>query len=144
MARAHQSPNLDMLGDPSNESGEVKSYFERNNLKSPRLVSRAERLHKRQRQQEDTKADEVLEPLHFLSSLPEAWVDETEETLFDDTSTEPTSSKTQPPMADTEEESDLDRIVQQAKLGIDYPTLLREDLLYDSYYDKHAYPWSYA
>jgi hypothetical protein len=44
----------------------------------------------------------------------------------------------------TEGTSDLDLIIEEAKLGNDAVTRLRRDLLWSTYYDKHAYPFDYA
>jgi hypothetical protein len=41
-------------------------------------------------------------------------------------------------------QSDLDLIIEEAKLGNNALTRLRRDLLWATYYDKHAYPFDYA
>jgi len=40
--------------------------------------------------------------------------------------------------------SDVDLIIEEAKLGNDALSRLRRDLVGDAYYDKHAYPFDYA
>ena len=59
------------------------------------------------------------------------------------------SRKTRRRMQSTNETSqtnqtELDAIVEQAKLGEDANARLRNDLVWGAYYDRNSYPWEYA
>lgn len=93
--RDGSSPNLDMYVDQN-----AASYYERNGMNPPRLISRSAR-----RQLQTNNNGEGT---------------------------------------DNNSMSDLDLIVEEAKLGNDALTRLRRDLLGNDYYDKHVYPFDYA
>mmetsp|Transcript_19679 Transcript_19679/g.30001 ORF Transcript_19679/g.30001 Transcript_19679/m.30001 type:complete len:747 (+) Transcript_19679:202-2442(+) len=93
--RDGSSPNLNMYVDQSDAS-----YYERNDMNPPRLISRSAR-----RQLQSNNNGEGT---------------------------------------DKNSMSDLDLIVEEAKLGNDALTRLRRDLLRNDYYDKHVYPFDYA
>ena len=95
--RDGSSPNLDMYVNNDNSA----SYYERNSMNPPPLISRAKRR--------QLQSNNIGEGTDNKSSM-----------------------------------SDLDLIVEETKLGNDALTRLRRDLLWDSYYDKHAYPFDYA
>ena len=54
------------------------------------------------------------------------------------------SSSTTNTADDAATTSDLDIIIEEAKLVNDAISSLRRDLLWNTYYDKHAYPFDYA
>lgn len=95
--RDGSSPNLDMYVNNDNSA----SYYERNSMNPPPLISRAKRR--------QLQSNNIGEGTDNKSSM-----------------------------------SDLDLIVEETKLGNDALTRLRRDLLWESYYDKHAYPFDYA
>jgi len=35
----------------------------------------------------------------------------------------------------------LEEIIETSKLGLDSSSLLRNDLIFNGYYDRHSYPW---
>ena len=45
------------------------------------------------------------------------------------------------PIINSETNEELDEIIETSKLGLDSSSLLRNDLIFNGYYDRHSYPW---
>ena len=150
------SPNLDArYGDIVDEEAEFysKSFYERNGLRSPPLVSR--RPQGRMARELDGEAGDdgrdvstsVAVDTSVVGDVDlgvnENAVDAADELQDPDTSDEIDDSGGANIANGDLDEDELQLIIDAAKDGVDYPTLLRKDLLHSNY-DRHAYPWNYA
>jgi len=123
------SPNLDAIYDEAHGGGSrdtnnkdtfyLKSFYERNNMNTPPLTSRAERY----KQQQSTIKKQLRRVLQTqdngsnILTIPDS------------------------PIVNSETDEELDEIIETSKLGLDASSLLRNDLIFNGYYDRHSYPW---
>lgn len=125
------SPNLDAIYDEARNDGSrdinndnfySKSFYERHNMNTPPLISRAERYKQYKQQQRTIKQQSrrVLQTQDNGSNIL----------------TIPDS-----PIINSETNEELDEIIETSKLGLDASSLLRNDLIFNGYYDRHSYPW---
>ena len=160
------SPNLDMLydkdeyygsgdnheddsSDNDNKSDDDNNrnrnnakkltFYERNDMRVPPLISRAERglLEKEQEEEEE----------EVIRQQKERRVQVTNNDTADKTTTATTNvtaTVTATSSSNSSSSTTLETIIQTAKLGKDYPTLLRSHLIRTNKYDRHAYPWDYV
>ena len=127
------SPNLDAIYDEAHGGGSrdsnnkdtfySKSFYERHNMNTPPLISRAER-NKQQKSTIKQQSGRVLQTQDNGSNIL---------TIPDSPIVNPTTNE--------ENNTELDSIIETSKLGLDSSSLLRHDLIFNGYYDRHSYPW---
>ena len=134
------SPNLEADYPKEDNQNELefysKTFYERHGLLTPPLLSRRLKLEKQRLQQErimQGTQEEDVESNHQNVSI----------NGNDKTGDESTLNSTE------EETDELEQIIYSTKTGTDYPTLLRQDILFNNdpagnQYDRHAYPWEYV
>ena len=125
-------PIFDMYGDDGEGEG-GPTYFERYGLTPPPPVSRGGGSRKQQRRWRRAQAAEGTEP----PGGADEWTDDSLEDYANNEEGAP--------------DSELERIIRDAKRGEDANARLRYDLLWRHdgnfdkyYYDRHSYPWEYV
>jgi len=124
------SPNLDAIYDEAHGGGDTnnkendnglysKSFYERNNMNTPPLISRAERYKQQQStiKQQQRRVLQTQDNGSNILTIPDS------------------------PIINSETNEELEEIIETSKLGLDSSSLLRNDLIFNGYYDRHSYPW---
>ena len=129
------SPNLDAIYDEAHNDGRdtnnkdtfySKSFYKRNNMNKPPLISRAERYKQRNHIQQQRRVLQTQDNGSNILTIPDSPILSNSETTNSETTTN---------------NEELDDIIEISKLGLDSSSLLRNDLIFNGYYDRHSYPW---
>ena len=89
-------------------------------MNKPPLISRAERYKQRNTIQQQRRVLQTQDNGSNILTIPDSPILNSETTTNNE---------------------ELDDIIEISKLGLDSSSLLRNDLIFNGYYDRHSYPW---